>query len=168
MSSKARVAASDVSSNDDLERAKDLLIPASASQSTVDNNRRIYQSEMAPDVKSPKLSVAEGQAIPPYQYESAMQGYIPFRDDPIDIQVANDLNQRDDLDRILRIFAREKPGIYLLGHQQVRVTMDRAQRVHVRVGGGTCSLDEFIARNLDKAERKRYSTPGKRNQQSRQ
>lgn len=39
--------------------------------------------------------------------------------------------------------------------------MDRSERVHVRVGGGTCSLDEFLARNLDKAERMRYSTPGK-------
>ena len=84
---------------------------------------------------------------------------MPVRDDPIDIQVAHELNQREDVDRIRRIFSREKPGVYVLGHQKISISLDRAERVHVRVGGGTCSLDEFFDRNLDKAERKRYSTP---------
>lgn len=51
-------------------------------------------------------------------YDSTYMRYVPVKDDPIDVQVAKELNNgRVDLERVLRIFVREKQGVYSLGHQ---------------------------------------------------
>ncbi|CAG9327277.1 unnamed protein product [Blepharisma stoltei] len=67
--------------------------------------------------------------------------YLPVKDDPIDIALADYVNTRQDPLDVP--FTREDLGIYLFGTKRVFVKLERG-KVVVRVGGGFMVLEEFL------------------------
>lgn len=69
--------------------------------------------------------------------------YIPVMDDPIDRRMAEYLNNYPEKQRLKVMFSRESQGVYKFGIRRVAIKVDNG-RIHVRVGGGYLSIDEFI------------------------
>ena len=69
--------------------------------------------------------------------------YIPVKGDPIDIRLAEYINNYPDRSRLKIMFQRESEGVYIFGTKRVNVRVDN-NNINVRVGGGYLSIDEFI------------------------
>jgi len=69
--------------------------------------------------------------------------YIPVRNDPIDHQLAEYINNFPDRNRLKIMFMRESEGVYEFGTRRVAVRVDN-DKINVRVGGGYLSIDEFL------------------------
>jgi len=69
--------------------------------------------------------------------------YYPVKSDEIDCQLADYLNNYPDRSKLLVMFVRESPGVYLFGTKKVFVKVYN-NRIMVRVGGGYLSIDEFL------------------------
>ncbi len=71
------------------------------------------------------------------------QVYIPDREDPIDNQLAEYINNYPEMSKMRIMFLRESSGIYHFGSRRVYVRVER-DKITVRVGGGYLSIDEFL------------------------
>ena len=69
--------------------------------------------------------------------------YIPVKNDPIDKQLAEYINNFPDRNKLKIMFMRETEGVYEFGSRRVAVRVDN-EKINVRVGGGYLSIDEFI------------------------
>ena len=72
-----------------------------------------------------------------------MNIYIPVKDDPIDVKLAEFINNYPDRNKLKVMFMRESYGIYHFGTKRVAVRVE-AGKIIIRVGGGFLSIDEFL------------------------
>ena len=83
--------------------------------------------------------------------------YVPIKDDPIDMKVAEFINNYPDRNKLKIMFMRDSEGVYTFGSKRVFVSIEKG-RIKVRVGGGYLSIDEFLDQftpgELEKIERK--------------
>ena len=69
--------------------------------------------------------------------------YVPIKDDPIDMKVAEFINNYPDRNKLKIMFMRESEGVYEFGSKRVNVRIEKG-RIKIRVGGGYLSIDEFL------------------------
>jgi hypothetical protein len=92
-------------------------------------------------------------------YVSSMRAkfsiYIPDKEDPIDNQLAEYINNYPERSKLRIMFLKENEGIYHFGSRRVYVRVERDKITGmnflinlltfiVRVGGGYLSIDEFL------------------------
>ena len=80
-----------------------------------------------------------------------------MKDDPIDMRLAEFINNYPDRKKLKVMFMRESQGIYQFGSKKVSVDLQR-DNIKIRVGGGYLSIDEFLDQytplELEKLEKK--------------
>lgn len=69
--------------------------------------------------------------------------YVPVREDPLDVKLAEYINNYPDRTKLKIMFMRESAGVYAFGTKRINVEVMQ-DRIKVRIGGGYLSLDEFI------------------------
>ena len=69
--------------------------------------------------------------------------YIPIRDDPLDVKVAEYINNYPDRQKLKIMFMRESAGVYAFGSKRINVEV-QGGKIKVRIGGGYLSIDEFL------------------------
>ena len=69
--------------------------------------------------------------------------YVPVRDDPLDMKVAEYINNYPDRAKLKIMFMRESSGVYAFGNKRINVEVQQ-NKIKVRIGGGYLSIDEFI------------------------
>jgi hypothetical protein len=69
--------------------------------------------------------------------------YIPIRDDPLDVKVAEYINNYPDRQKLKIMFMRESAGVYAFGSKRINVEV-QGNKIKVRIGGGYLSIDEFL------------------------
>jgi hypothetical protein len=69
--------------------------------------------------------------------------YVPFTDDPVDVKVAEYINNYPDRTKLKIMFMRESVGVYAFGSKRINVEVQQ-NKIKVRIGGGYLSIDEFI------------------------
>ena len=69
--------------------------------------------------------------------------YVPNQDDPVDVKIADYINNYPDRTKLKIMFMRESTGVYAFGTKRINVEVQQ-DRIKVRVGGGYLSIDEFI------------------------
>ena len=69
--------------------------------------------------------------------------YIPVKSDPIDMKLAEYINNYPDRNKLKIMFMRESDGVYEFGSKRVRVKVERG-KILVQVGGGNLTVDEFL------------------------
>ena len=83
--------------------------------------------------------------------------YVPIKEDPIDLQVAEFINNYPDRNKLKIMFMRESAGVYEFGSKRVNVRIEKG-KIKIRVGGGYLSIDEFLDQftpvELEKIERR--------------
>ena len=83
--------------------------------------------------------------------------YVPIKEDPVDMKMAEFINNYPDRNKLKIMFMRETEGVYQFGSKRINVSVERG-RIKIRVGGGFLSIDEFLdqhtAIELEKIERK--------------
>lgn len=70
--------------------------------------------------------------------------YIPARNDHIDKRLAEIINNHPERWRLKFMFLRESSGLYSFGSRKITLSIDKRNRISVRVGGGYLSIDEFL------------------------
>lgn len=83
--------------------------------------------------------------------------YVPIKDDPVDLKIAEFINNYPDRNKLKIMFMRESHGVYAFGTKRINVRIEKG-RILIRVGGGYMSIDEFLDQNtpveLEKIERR--------------
>ena len=83
--------------------------------------------------------------------------YIPAKDCPVDMKLAEYINNYPDRQKLKIMFMRESTGVYVFGSKRVMVKVER-DKIQIKVGGGYLSIDEFLDRytpeELARLERK--------------
>ena len=83
--------------------------------------------------------------------------YIPAKDCPVDMKLAEYINNYPDRQKLKIMFMRESAGVYVFGSKRVMVKVER-DKIQIKVGGGYLSIDEFLDRytpeELARLERK--------------
>ena len=69
--------------------------------------------------------------------------YIPIREDPVDMKVAEYINNYPDRTKLKIMFMRDTAGVYTFGTKRINVEIQQG-KIKVRIGGGYLSIDEFI------------------------
>ena len=69
--------------------------------------------------------------------------YIPSRDDPVDMKLAEFINKSDSEKRMKCLFVRDSAGHYSYFTKKVIMKVENNNLI-IRVGGGFMSIDEFI------------------------
>lgn len=90
--------------------------------------------------------------------------YVPVKEDPVDVKVAEFINSYPDRTKLKIIFMRESSGVYEFGTKRVYARVEK-NKIQIRVGGGYISIDEFLEQytpiEVEKLEKrdplKRYS-----------
>ena len=75
--------------------------------------------------------------------KSRIAVYIPVRSDPIDMKLAEYINNYPDRKKLKIMFMRETEGVYEFGSRKVHVKV-AANKIMIKVGGGFLSIDEFL------------------------
>lgn len=87
--------------------------------------------------------------------------YVPVKNDPIDVKLADYINSYPDRTKLKVMFQREQPGQYTFGTRRVALKIER-DRIQCKIGGGYLLIDKFLEQyttlELDKVGRK---TPSK-------
>lgn len=82
---------------------------------------------------------------------------MPIKDDPIDLKVAEFINNYPDRNKLKVMFMRDSEGVYEFGSKRINVRIEKG-RILIRVGGGYMSIDEFLDQftpvELEKLERR--------------
>lgn len=83
--------------------------------------------------------------------------YVPHKDDPVDVKMAEFINNYPDRNKLKIMFLRASSGVYEFGSKRVNVRIEK-EKILIRVGGGYMSIDEFLDQNtpveLEKLERR--------------
>ena len=69
--------------------------------------------------------------------------YVPTRDDPVDLKIAEFINNYPDRNKLKIMFMRESSGVYQFGSKRINVRIEK-DKIYIRVGGGYMSIDEFL------------------------
>jgi len=69
--------------------------------------------------------------------------YVPYKDDPLDLKMAEFINNYPDRNKLKIMFMRESVGVYEFGSKRINVRIEKG-RIKIRVGGGYLSIDEFL------------------------
>lgn len=69
--------------------------------------------------------------------------YVPLKDDPVDLKMAEFINNYPDRNKLKIMFMRESEGVYEFGSKRINVRIEKG-RIKIRVGGGYLSIDEFL------------------------
>ena len=69
--------------------------------------------------------------------------YLPASEDPVDMKLAEYINNYPDKAKMKIMFMRESSGVYSFGTKRINVEVLQ-NKIKVRVGGGYMSIDEFI------------------------
>jgi len=89
--------------------------------------------------------------------KSKVSVYIPLKDDPVDIKLADFVNNYPDRNKLKIMFLRESAGVYQFGTKRVEVRVSKG-KLTIRGGGGYLTIDEFLdqytATELAKVERR--------------
>ena len=96
--------------------------------------------------------------------KSKVSIYVPIKNDPIDMKVAEFINNYPDRNKLKVMFLRESEGVYEFGTKRVLIRVEK-NKIQIKTGGGYLSMDEFLDQHtpieLEKIERrdplKRYS-----------
>lgn len=80
-----------------------------------------------------------------------------MKDDPVDQQIAEYLNNVTDRQKLKIMFMRESSGMYEFGTRRVEVKVAKG-KILIRIGGGYMPIDEFLEQytplELEKIERR--------------
>ena len=83
--------------------------------------------------------------------------YVPIKDDPVDMKVAEFINNYPERNKLKIMFMRESEGVYEFGSKRIYVMIHKGQ-IKIKVGGGYLSIDEFLDQftpvELEKLERR--------------
>lgn len=83
--------------------------------------------------------------------------YIPQKDDPTDVKLAEYINNYPDRHKLKIMFMRESEGVYEFGSRKILVKVEK-NKIQIKVGGGFLSIDEFLDQytpaELEKIERR--------------
>ena len=86
-----------------------------------------------------------------------MSIYVPIKDDPVDVKLADFVNNYPDRQQLKIMFLRESTGVYEFGTKRVEVRQAKGKLL-IRVGGGYMGIDEFLQNytplELEKLERR--------------
>lgn len=69
--------------------------------------------------------------------------YVPVKEDPLDVKMAEYINNYPDRAKLKIMFMRESAGVYTFGTKRINVEVMQ-DRIKVRIGGGYLSVDEFL------------------------
>ena len=69
--------------------------------------------------------------------------YIPVKEDVVDKQLAEFINNYPERAKLKIMFMRESDGVYQFGTKRVAVKVEN-KGIKIRVGGGYLSIDEFL------------------------
>ena len=69
--------------------------------------------------------------------------YIPIAGDPIDMKVAEFINNYPERNQLKIMFLRESEGVYEFGSRRINVKIEKG-KILIRVGGGFMAIDEFL------------------------
>ena len=69
--------------------------------------------------------------------------YIPIADDPIDMKMAEFINNYPERNQLKVMFLRESEGVYEFGSRRINVRIEKG-KILIRVGGGHMAIDEFL------------------------
>ena len=72
--------------------------------------------------------------------------YVPIKDDPVDVKIAEFINNYPDRNKLKIMFMRESSGVYEFGSKKVTVRVE-GNKIQIRVGGGFLTISEFVAIN---------------------
>ena len=72
-----------------------------------------------------------------------MSIYVPVKDDPVDVALADFVNNYPDRRKLRVMFLRCEPGVYDFGSRKVSLRIEQ-NKVKVRVGGGWIGVEEFL------------------------
>ena len=75
--------------------------------------------------------------------QSKVAIYVPIRDDPVDMQLSEYINNYPQRDKFKIMFLRESQGVYEFGSKRINIKLEKG-RILIRVGGGYMAIDEFI------------------------
>lgn len=70
------------------------------------------------------------------EIDKLLNRYLPKVNDEIDEALASFINTFPEKNRMKIMFLRESEGVYLFGHRQVHIKVEKGNKVMVRVGGG--------------------------------
>ena len=83
--------------------------------------------------------------------------YIPQKDDPTDVKLAEYINNYPDRHKLKIMFMRESEGVYEFGSRKILVKVEK-NKIQIKVGGGYLGIDEFLDQytpaELEKVERR--------------
>ena len=112
-------------------------------------------------LKQLKSAEAENESLKTYiiEMKSKLAIYIPAKDDPVDVALAEWINNYPDRRKLKVMFLRSEPGVYTFGTKKVSVRLEQS-RIKIRVGGGWISVDEFIDQYTgDELEKRKRHDP---------
>ena len=69
--------------------------------------------------------------------------YVPVKGDPVDMKVAEFINNYPDRNKLKLMFMRASEGVYEFGSKRVIIRVEK-NKIQIRVGGGYLSIDEFL------------------------
>ena len=69
--------------------------------------------------------------------------YLPVKSDPIDLKVAEFVNNYPERSKLKIMFMRESVGVYQYGSKRINVKSEN-NKILIRVGGGYLGIDEFL------------------------
>ena len=69
--------------------------------------------------------------------------YVPIKDDPVDMKMAEFINNYPERNKLKIMFMRESEGVYEFGSKRIYVIIHKGH-IKIKVGGGYLSIDEFL------------------------
>lgn len=69
--------------------------------------------------------------------------YVPFKDDSIDMKIAEFINNYPERNKLKVMMMRVSPGVYDFGTRRVVVRIEK-NRIQIRVGGGFMGIEQFL------------------------
>ena len=75
--------------------------------------------------------------------KSRVAVYVPIKNDPVDMKMAEFINNYPDRNKLKIMFMRESEGVYEFGSKRIYVMIHKGQ-IKIKVGGGYLSIDEFL------------------------
>jgi hypothetical protein len=80
-------------------------------------------------------------------YRSRLTQYNPLNSDIVDQMMSDFINLHPDRHHLRLLFVREGDGWYQFGTKRVNVKSEK-NLLKVRVGGGFCTIDDYVDQNL--------------------
>lgn len=119
----------------------------SGTEYILDLEEKVYKAnktslELLKQLKDAEMEI---EALKQYiaELKQRIAVYIPVRDDAVDKQLAEYINNYPERAKLKIMFMRESEGVYQFGTKRVSVKVEK-NNIKIRVGGGYLSIDEFL------------------------